>query len=255
MKQFNIKILIINLVTLLSLSGCFTLSLPWHRNSTSPEILTDVKSSELMLVYISSEDTPRLFSEKERKAFLYSGPRSIVALNEFLSAGSSKSEEYEKKVRSLPLSQMEGKSSVNYSPTGTVENPYIKNNTSSVYNHYSSDYILAAKFLNRKLADQIRKEEAVETENRTGKDGTLKELKESETLRKIKKEIAEGKIPAEIEVIVIPASLGLTYRQIAVNTGTVILYPFAFAADILTSPFQLAYFIIKGEKLMIAIPR
>lgn len=255
MKHFKIKAFIINLLILIGFNGCLTLSLPWHRSSVSPEILSDSGNTEILLVYVSAEDTPRLFSEKQRTGFVYSGPRTIAALNEFLSADKVKSEEFEKKIRRLPLSQIEGRNTVNFSPTGTVDHPYIRNNTVSVYNHYSSGFLLTAKFLSRKLADRIRKEEASADESRVGADGILKEQKESESLKKIKKEIAEGKIPSDIEVVVLPSALGLTLGQTAVNTGTVILYPFAFAADILTSPFQLAYFIIKGEKLMIAIPR
>jgi len=255
MKKINIRIFIINTVILACFSDCFTLSLPWHRNSTSPELLSESGNSEPLLVYISSEDSPRLFSENARKAFVYSGPKTVKALDEYLSANVSKTGELEAKLRSLPLSQIEGRKTVNFSPTGTAEHSYIRSNTISVYNHYSSDFALTAKFLNRKLADRIRKEESAENENRAGADGSLKEFKESESLKKFKKEIAEGRIPPDTEVIVLPSVLGLTLGQIAVNSGTVVLAPFAVAADILTSPFQLAYFIIKGKKLMIAIPR
>ncbi|HNF26739.1 MAG TPA: hypothetical protein PKV80_19855 [Leptospiraceae bacterium] len=255
MKHFKIKAFIINLLILIGFNGCLTLSLPWHRSSVSPELLSDSGNTEILLVYVSAEDTPRLFSEKQRTGFVYSGPRTVKALDEYLSANVSKTGELEAKLRSLPLSQIEGRKTVNFSPTGTAEHSYIRSNTISVYNHYSSDFVLTAKFLNRKLADRIRKEESTENENRAGVDGSLKEFKESESLKKFKKEIAEGKIPSDIEVVVLPSALGLTLGQTAVNVGTVILYPFAFAADILTSPFQLAYFIIKGEKLMIAIPR
>lgn len=221
MKKIKYFLLII---PSLYFSACITMSLPIQKNAISPKIfMTSKKHSDSILKY--EERQAFRFGILERKAFLYTGERTISALEKYKQGISE--ETLAKTLHAIPPSNQDSGEDI------------------TVYTEYSEKIIVF--YTNPDLAEKIRAEEEKLELNRFDNKGNIIEVGMSATKARIQKEISSGKIPEGIEVILIPTTLEPSTSEKAKNIGFYCLVPVTIVLDILSSPVQLVYFLVTGK--------
>lgn len=219
---------------LLCFSSCITYSMPWNRVGHSPRVLSGrAMSGDFVLVY--EQKAPLRFGPAERKPFA-APARSMGEARSFAASRSAESQQ-----------------SLLHAITRTETNGSLS--AVVVYSEPAGNG-LELLFLSEGTAAQLAREEEEESASRIGPGGELREARAVPARQAIEREVNAGRIPAGVEVVVIPQVMDRSALEIAENTGIVCLMPFAVVLDVVTFPVQFVWFIASGQKIWLGgIPR